>query len=679
MSTAYRPEIDGLRAVAVLPVILYHAGAPIFSGGFVGVDVFFVISGYLITGLLLSDLTRGQFSIVDFYIRRARRILPALFLVTLCCIPFAWMWMLPMQFDSFGKSLVAVVAFASNILFWLESGYFEASAELKPLLHTWSLAVEEQFYIFFPLMLAGLFALARRRHPGRGSGHGRSWAFALVATLSLCSLVASHYGARHFPSANFYLIPMRAWELGAGALCAFLSFDRERQGNPWLAAAGLIMIVVAILTFNETTPFPSLWALLPVAGAAIVVLFAAPETGVGRFLAWRGCVGVGLISYSAYLWHQPVLAFLRLRSTTEPALPWMILAALMALPLAWLSWKYVERPFRRPAPGSGLRHMGAAALTAACIGSLGLYAYLSDGAPARLNFSERIIADMTESAFRKDCFNIRAAATTPASEWFCEKGDPDSDTLIGVWGDSHALPYLGPLHTAASEVGLGLRFSGIAGCPPLRDTRVAIPGPRGAACNARNQAAFSDAALDDVDVAILIGRWMLYTERGPDSPMVNLGTGRPISTDAAETRATFFRQLAETLALFEAHGIPVILVHQPPVQPLDAPLVYANAFQRSMPPADVIEDASISADQFSASYGPLQDRLEVTLSAAAPTQGQSVDPSGVLCDGVCLIGDNNRARYQDNDHLSNFGASLVVPDMFAQIRHTMTGSVTDLP
>lgn len=277
--TAYRPEIDGLRAVAVLPVIFYHAGFSTFSGGFVGVDVFFVISGYLITSLLLSELSRGKFSIVDFYIRRARRILPALFLVTLCCIPFAWMWMLPMQFDSFGKSLVAVVAFASNILFWLESGYFETSAELKPLLHTWSLAVEEQFYIFFPLMLAGLFALARCRHPDGASSRGRRWAFAMIVILSLCSLAAAHFGARHFPSANFYLIPTRAWELGAGALCAFLSFDRERQGNPWLAAAGLTMIVVAILTFDETTPFPSLWALLPVVGAAFVVFFLCRGRG----------------------------------------------------------------------------------------------------------------------------------------------------------------------------------------------------------------------------------------------------------------------------------------------------------------------------------------------------------------------------------------------------------------
>jgi peptidoglycan/LPS O-acetylase OafA/YrhL len=664
----YRPEIDGLRAVAVLPVILYHAGVPAFSGGFVGVDVFFVISGYLITGLLLADLDRGRFSIAEFYIRRARRILPALFLVMLCCIPFAWMWMLPSQFESFAKSLVAVVAFASNILFFLESGYFETSAELKPLLHTWSLAVEEQFYIFFPILLAGLFALARRLFPDAEPSRGRRLAFATVAALSLCSLAGAQYGAQHFPSANFYLIPTRAWELGAGALCAFVHFDRTARGSRWLAWAGLALILIAVLSFDETTPFPSLWTLLPVGGTALVVLFAAPAGGAGRLLAWRGCVGIGLISYSAYLWHQPILAFIRLRSLEDPALHWMVLAALLSLPLAWLSWKFVEQPFRKPRNLSSRRPLWLAVFLAAGMGLFGVYGYLSKGAPERLNFSDQIITDMSVRAFQRPCFNLRRDVDAPGPDWFCTKGAADGETTVGIWGDSHALSFLGPLHDAATDEGLRLRFSARAGCPPLRDTLVASAGARGATCNARNAAAFSDAALDGIDVAVLIGRWTLYTERGPSSPMVNLGTEFPISRDAAATRAVFFAQLHETLALFEQRGIPVILLHQPPKQALGSPLVYAHAFQRNLPPSTVIADASLRTTAHEAEYGALRAGLEAALAAAAPITGQSLDPAKILCTETCLIGDDHRTRYIDNDHLSNFGASLVVPELIDRIK-----------
>lgn len=205
----YRREIDGLRAIAVLAVILFHAGFKAFGGGFVGVDVFFVISGYLITTIILSDMSRQKFSIVTFYERRARRILPALFFVMLCCVPFAWMWLRPVDFKSFSESLVAVSAFSSNILFWRESGYFGTASELKPLLHTWSLAVEEQYYVLFPLFLMALWKLRKRR------------VFGTLLLGGVLSLIAAQWGAYHKPSAAFYLLPTRAWELAMGALIAF--------------------------------------------------------------------------------------------------------------------------------------------------------------------------------------------------------------------------------------------------------------------------------------------------------------------------------------------------------------------------------------------------------------------------------------------------------------------------
>jgi len=352
----YRREIDGLRALAVVPVILFHAGFSLFSGGFVGVDVFFVISGYLITGILIGQLEQKRFSLLDFYERRARRILPALFVMMACTLPFAWAWMLPSQMDEFAGSLVSVVLFASNILFWHEQGYFAQAAELKPLLHTWSLAVEEQYYLLFPLILAGLWRFGRRA------------VIAVITLLALASLVASEWGWRYAPEANFYLAPFRAWELLAGSLCAFLMQGKPQPSSHALSLTGLLMIGYAILRFDEATPFPGINALLPVVGTALILVFAGPGSWGARLLGTRPLVGIGLISYSAYLWHQPLFAFARIRSIGAPSPALMAALALASLVLAVLSWRYVERPFRHA--GAILPRRKTVFLASAFVGSL---------------------------------------------------------------------------------------------------------------------------------------------------------------------------------------------------------------------------------------------------------------------------------------------------------------------
>ena len=330
----YRAEIDGLRALAVVPVILFHAGFELFSGGFVGVDVFFVISGYLITTILIEDLENQRFSLVNFYERRARRILPALFFVMLVCIPFAWMWMLPIQMKDFSQSLVAVSLFASNILFWGESGYFAAAAEEKPLLHTWSLAVEEQYYVLFPIFLI----LAWR--------FGKNRVFWMIVVMASISLLLSEWGWRNKASANFYLAPTRAWELFAGSIAAFIVQKQGVQKNNILALLGLAAIVFSIFFYDETTPFPSVYALVPVFGVVLLVLYAGKGTLAAKILSTKGFVGIGLISYSAYLWHQPLFAFARIRTIEHPSLLLMPALSFLSILLAYLTWCYIEKPFR---------------------------------------------------------------------------------------------------------------------------------------------------------------------------------------------------------------------------------------------------------------------------------------------------------------------------------------------
>lgn len=335
-ASVYRPDIDGLRSVAVVPVVLYHAGVAWMPGGFVGVDVFFVISGFLITSILLSELDSGKLSIAKFYERRVRRILPALFVVMAATLGMGWLWMSPGQFLDLSGATLSVILFSSNVLFWRQTDYFAPASEENPLLHTWSLSVEEQFYLFFPLLLAAAWRLKKEA------------VFWLIAAATIASLCLSEWASRQMPVANFYLLPFRSWELGAGVLCAFLCRYREVTPSNILAFLGLAAIVSSILLFDESTRFPSLYAAVPVIGTCLLLVYGGAATATGRLLSMPLLVGIGLVSYSAYLWHQPLFAIARIRDAVGHPPP-LVLSALVAATfvLAFLTWKFVEQPFRK--------------------------------------------------------------------------------------------------------------------------------------------------------------------------------------------------------------------------------------------------------------------------------------------------------------------------------------------
>ena len=432
----YRREIDGLRALAVLPVILFHAGFEVFSGGFVGVDIFFVISGYLITTIILTELEQGKFSIVNFYERRARRILPALFLVMLVCIPFAWHWLLPSDMKDFCRSLVAVSLFASNFLFWHESGYFDTASELKPLLHTWSLAVEEQYYVIFPLFLMISWRL------------GKQWILALLATVFISSLAVAQWSSIAKPATAFFLLPTRGWELLLGAFTAFYlsqanrhEFGRAlREVFGWL---GLGLITFSIFIYNKNTPFPGFYALAPTVGTALIILFATQATTIGKFIGNRVFVGLGLISYSAYLWHQPLFAMARHRILGEPSWHIFILLSAAALILAYFSWRFVELPFR-----DKLRFTRKSIFLLALILSIFFIFFGSLGYNKGFEhrFNRELVGDVDHAEFHKyiddkfhDCEpkTIAKQALRWESHLRCKqskKGIPD----VVLLGDSHA-------------------------------------------------------------------------------------------------------------------------------------------------------------------------------------------------------------------------------------------------
>lgn len=421
----YRREIDGLRALAVVPVIAFHAGIGWFSGGFVGVDVFFVISGYLITSIILAEQAKGQFSLVRFYERRARRILPALLLVVAVCIPVAWVLLLPNDYFDFSESLVAVAAFASNILFNLRSGYFEADAELKPLLHTWSLGVEEQFYLLFPLLLMGLARLGFRAM------------VAVLAAIGVTSFVAAEWGSVHDPNGAFFLLPFRAWELVVGALLALREsrFRGAPSGGaapaPWRAEAasalGLAMVAAAVFLIDQDTPFPGRYALLPTLGTALLIVAATPATRVGRWLGHPALVAIGLMSYSAYLWHHPLFAFARHAHESEPSLAVLLALSAVSLVLAYLSWRFVEAPFRQKGRFSRRAVFGAALAGSLLVAGVGFVGVHHDGLPERFAFvTERL------PGYRMDNRALQDESMAPLRTL---TGDPDYGATESNAGD----------------------------------------------------------------------------------------------------------------------------------------------------------------------------------------------------------------------------------------------------
>lgn len=380
----YRGEVDGLRAIAVLPVILFHAGFELFSGGFVGVDVFFVISGYLITGIIVEEHAAGKFTIANFYERRARRILPALFVVMAVSIPFAWVWLTPADLKDFAQSLVAISLFGSNILFWRESGYFATAAEFKPMLHTWSLAVEEQYYLLFPLFLMLIWRIGKAR------------VMVVIGVIAVGSFAIAQWGAIHRPTAAFFLLPTRAWELLLGAAVALHLFGRDRPVARGAAEAGsllgLALIAYSVFAYDKSTVFPGVAALAPTVGTALVILFATPQTVVGKVLNTRLLIGVGLISYSAYLWHQPLFVFARHRALEEPDAAVFLALAVCALVLGYLTWRFVERPFRNRQAVSRKQIFTFSAAGTAVFFLVGLAGSLQAGFPSRLTESQRQIS-----------------------------------------------------------------------------------------------------------------------------------------------------------------------------------------------------------------------------------------------------------------------------------------------
>jgi peptidoglycan/LPS O-acetylase OafA/YrhL len=599
----HRPEIDGLRAVAVLPVVLFHAGVTAFSGGYVGVDVFFVISGFLITGLIKEDLEAGRFSILGFYNRRVRRILPALVFTALLTSVAAFVWLLPSFLVDFSKSLVSVSTFLSNFYFWKFSGYFENSALLRPMLHTWSLAVEEQFYIFMPIAAYVVYRFI-----------GKRWLLIFGAAFA-ASLALSIYMTQVGPTANFFLLPTRAWELLLGALLAVIPARRSAGHlDQALSALGLALIAYSVFAYDEATPFPGAAALAPCVGAGLAIYFAHPtRTLAGRFLTLKPMLFIGLISYSLYLVHWPIAVFWRYLTLEAPNTITAISILALSIAIATFSWRYVEQPFRKRGSTSNLKVIGAGLAALALIGAIGAVGWASNGLPQRFPAQQSQPQTATEAANQWRNGTCFFEGDLDFSGWSADACaiNPSGETPVLLWGDSFAAHYAPGIIAAAEGGPTRIYQYTAAGCPPALDYySYARPN-----CRAFNQNALR--LIDELGVkrVIISARWIDLRLRGLDL-------------------------LRSTLDELKRRDVEVYIIGQSPMFITDVAVIAARRPSESAWPMSI--DPHIN------------DELHTIVGADA----RFIDPLESLCaEGRCTFRSEGRFRYYDYGHFSAEGSA----------------------
>jgi len=612
----YRPDIDGLRALAILPILLLHCGVTRLRGGFVGVDIFFVISGFLITAIMVRDIAEDRFSITRFYRHRIVRILPALLVMMAVTLVLGCIILLPNQLRDLGRSAAATSAFASNIYFYLTSDYFAAASDAKPLVHTWSLAVEEQFYLLYPLLLWALRGMARQR---------LAW---VIGGMALVSFVAGGWLAIYQPSAGFFLLPARIWELSLGALVALGAVPAVRRGwqRAVLCISAILVIAASCVVVSSAWPFPVPFA-LPAAVAAAVLIAYGRDGPSARLLGWTPLRAIGLISYPAYLWHRPIIAFYQARhgSTLAPQETVLLLAA--TLTVAWASYALIERPAtRRWRSGTGLMPHGVAIASLAAMGAAGLTiaanadairplppklaraaSYMGwDATPEgkRQFAADRCFALPTGPAFSPDC--LRLSATQPN---------------IALFGDSHGAHFSQALHELMPHANIVQATA--AGCRPL------LRGKGLAPCRVTMDMAFSTLDFARIDTVILSARWLDFEQPA----------------------------LLATIRWLRAHGTHVLVIGPSVEYDADLPVLMVRAAREHDPALP---------ERYR-----LNDRMELDRAMAAPVRAAGATYASAIetecgAEGCRLATADGTPLHFDHSHFTPAGARAALAGILAR-------------
>ena len=678
MNSSYRPEIDGLRALAVLPVIFFHGGIETFKGGYVGVDIFFVVSGYLITTVILKDIENKKFSLTYFYERRARRILPALITTIIFTIPFTLVLLPPSDLVNFSKSIISSLTFWSNFQFSNEAGYFATSGEYKPLLHTWSLSTEEQFYILYPLFFIFLFKV------------GKKFLVLAISFIIFLSIAFAQWSGNlnfQYPFIDeeflFYsnsawsefMMPFgRIWELGFGAICAFLlnssDFFINVEKNNWkttffniLSLIGIFLIFLSFFYLSRDFPYPSFHTLIPTIGACLLILFCQKDIFLQKILSYKVLVFIGLISYSMYLFHYPIFSLAKYAKTNFDNLFYIYLIPLVLF-ISFLNWQYVEKPFRKKnKPIKTL--LIFISLTYVSLILFSFLIYKNDGLDKRKKFilPESVTESFLVSEKAKSCFDVNYIHLKENKDKICKIGKKNKRKIdFLIFGDSHILGF----YEMFDKFGLGTNkkglFVGYSGCPPLLNVYPIRADQKEKNCYKLNKLISELVDKEQIKNIILISRWSYYVGSNTFDRVVNLITSKPRrSSNIYESRKTFKKGLEETLEFYQKQGTKVFIFKEAPYQNINPKQIYYRSFVSNKKEFKRnLRNYSTTFDR----HKKIQKFLD-NIFNTSKNNFKNINLTNIedfLCDDEkikCLIGNEKYSFYVDKNHLSIKGVNSI--------------------
>ena len=672
----YKPQIDGLRALAVLPVIFFHADFIYFEGGFIGVDIFFVISGYLITTIILKETSKNKFNLINFYTRRSRRILPVLYFITFLTIPFSIILMTGDDLRFFSKEIISVIIFLSNFFFWKNTGYFSPNSDLQPLIHTWSLGVEEQFYIFFPIFFIIVYRFYKNR------------LVLFISIILFLSLILSQVGGNfkiqnlipnppflllpfewfwQAGSANFYLPFGRVWELMSGSLVAFYLFNKEIKDskiNNFLSIIGLFLIIFSIVFFNEDIQYPSVFTLMPVAGTLLIIFFATQFTILNKFLSFKPLVYTGLISYSLYLWHQPILAFNRIYFDHDLSIIHSIILLIIAFFLSILTWKFIEQPFRNKKKLSNKKAITYLFLSSLVILIISFLIYFEKIKSKQVSLPKNIISSF-QTENKENCFDVDYAHSKEKTDWYCEVGKKNAPITFAIIGDSHALSLKPGFHDAALEVNQKGIFTGFSGCPGLLNIYSIRPERNIRNCKLLNEKLFEFIKKKKIKKVFLVSRWTYYTDGNYDKTnFSHISQSKEFFSNKNNSRAAFVFGLNKTIKKYNDLGVDVFFVHQVPFQVFGPKHIYYKSFDKINGVIDLDKLTKLSVDYKKHMFLQKFVREKIDVLNSKNYKFKEIDLNSFFCDNKkCKIGKKNGSYYSDKNHLSIFGAKAVKKEL----------------
>jgi len=640
----YRKDINGLRAIAVLSVIFFHLKLDWFSGGFLGVDIFFVISGYLITSIITNQIENGQFSLLTFFKKRILRIFPALFfMIVFICLPLAWLTLTPNVLLDFSKSIIYLIFFISNFYFWKNINYFNPE-NYNPILHTWSLSVEFQFYILIPLIIIFIINFNKKS------------LIYILLIIFITSLLMSHWAAYRHPSANFYFIFTRMWEFIAGYLVFYFCKDKliRKLQNSFIisqifSSLGFFILLFSFFYFNQSSPLPSLLALLPILGVFLIILFSKQNTSVYQILSSKFFTIVGYISYSLYLIHYPVIFFSEEIFEQNESYLFKFIMLIVIFLLSYLSWKFIELPFKYNKENNKNRFLFIFLLSIILLilSTVGIY---KKGYDTRFPDYYKLKETLARPA-RTECFDRRK--TNEIRDWKCNLGEKNKKSNIFVFGDSHAFSFIDTIDLILKKKNVSADFLSESSCLPLLENysikKKELFSQRQKDCFLLNQKIFNYIKENKINKVIFISAW-------PQS-MTNY---KPVhknkkfakkSTDKLLTIEDFKSRLFLTSKMYKDIGTDLIFIKNIPFQNLQDPGKFFLKNYKKKKFEKIIKKKSINTidhDEYQKDVNQIFHYFKNEI--------KFIDAGKIFCDKQkCYLGDINGVYYFDDNHLTVYG------------------------